>query len=176
MSANLSLRVVDGDAERRAVVELARRIWFEHYPGIISFAQIHYMLERGYRPDIIANEQRDGIEWHTASIDDVSIGFIAFGPWGRETKIHKVYVLERARRTGAGRALMDIAHAAAARNGADALVLSVNKNNLGSVRAYLALGFSFAARVRMPIGHGFVMDDYVMRLPLASGKEGVIKA
>ena len=33
----------------RIVQSLARTIWFDHYPGIISWAQVHYMLERGYR-------------------------------------------------------------------------------------------------------------------------------
>jgi GNAT superfamily N-acetyltransferase len=162
----VTLHEVGSDAERVGVVELARRIWFEHYPAIISWAQIHYMLERGYRPDIIAAEQGSGIQWHTARVDGELAGFVAFGPAGDDLKIHKLYVLRSLRKAGVGRALMKVVERAAIDGGCMGLVLTVNKFNLASIRAYLALGFSFAARVCAPIGYGFVMDDYVMRRPL----------
>jgi hypothetical protein len=40
----------------RLVADLARSIWFEHDPAIISWSQIHYMLEAGYAPRVIAAE------------------------------------------------------------------------------------------------------------------------
>lgn len=162
----LTTRDVTSDAQRDVVVTLARQTWFEHYPGIISFAQIHYMLERGYTREVIAAEQRAGVSWYVAEWTGVPVGFVAFGPAGSDLKVHKVYVLRAAKGKGVGRALMDVARLDARSTERAALVLTVNKNNLDSIRAYLAMGFSFAARVRVDIGHGFVMDDYVMRCPI----------
>ncbi|NJN51654.1 MAG: GNAT family N-acetyltransferase [Gammaproteobacteria bacterium] len=163
----LAIANVETPEQRNSVVELARAIWFEHYPGIISFAQIHYMLERGYRPELIAQEQHHGIEWHLAVVDAAPVGFVSFGRSAQDLKVHKVYVLRRAQGLGVGRALMDIAHAVAREERYSGVVLTVNIGNLSSIRAYLALGYAFAGRVRMPIGHGFVMDDYVMRRALS---------
>ncbi len=161
----LTMREIVNDVQRDSVVALARRIWFEHYPGIISFAQIHYMLERGYTRDVITAEQHAGVSWYVAEWAGVPVGFVAFSPAGTDMKVHKVYVLREAKGKGVGRALMDVARLAARSVGRAGLVLTVNKNNLDSIRAYLAMGFSFTARVRADIGHGFVMDDYVMRCP-----------
>ena len=35
------------------VQQLAHEIWRRHYPGILSVAQIDYMLERGYARDAL---------------------------------------------------------------------------------------------------------------------------
>ncbi len=44
----------------------------------------------------------------------------------------------------------------------DSLYLQVNKYNHGSVAAYLRTGFAIARTVKVDIGNGFFMDDYVM--------------
>jgi len=166
VKAPIEICEVASDTERDAVVVLARQIWFEHYPGIISFAQIHYMLERGYTREAIATDQRAGTSWYVAAQCGVPVGFVAFGRAGAVVKVHKVYVARAAKGQGVGRALMELAHRSAASAGCTALVLTVNKNNLDSIRAYLAMGYSFAARVCASIGHGFFMDDYMMRRPI----------
>lgn len=171
----LTTREIVSDAQRDVVVALARRIWFEHYPGIISFAQIHYMLERSYTRSVIAAEQRAGVSWQVAEWDGAPVGFVAFGPAGADMKVHKVYVLRDAKGKGVGRALMDVAMLAARASGRSGMVLAVNKNNLDSIRAYLAMGYSFAARVCTSIGDGFVMDDYVMWCPIRDCGSGLAR-
>ena len=50
-----------------SVVALARSIWNRHYPGIISQAQIDYMLDQRYTPARLAAELRDpDIDWSLA--------------------------------------------------------------------------------------------------------------
>jgi len=44
-----------------------------------------------------------------------------------------------------------------------AITLTVNKENVGSIKAYERLGFDNIDSVVMDIGNGFVMDDYVLR-------------
>ena len=41
------------EADIGPVCALAREIWVQHYPGIITVRQIEYMLEQRYSPDVI---------------------------------------------------------------------------------------------------------------------------
>lgn len=137
-------------------------IWFEHYPNIISWSQIHYMLERGYASRVIAAELARGVEWRLALDGGRSFGFASWERFGDVVKLHKLYVERAARGRGAGRQLVEVAMRDARRSGAREIVLAVNKRNYVSIRTYLSLSFSFQHAVRDEIGHGFVMDDYVM--------------
>jgi len=71
-------------------------------------------------------------------------------------------VHQLARGKGYGAALIDHVARAARRQGMNTLYLQVNKTNHGSVAAYLRLGFVVAKAVKVDIGNGFFMDDYVM--------------
>ncbi len=51
---------------------------------------------------------------------------------------------------------------AARARGCSRLYLQVNKNNTGSIAAYERNGFAVAKSVKVDIGGGYFMDDYVM--------------
>ena len=147
------------------IAELARRVWRAHYPGIITAAQIEYMLERGYAFDALArfvDGPDAGID--LACVDDVLAGFCAWMLLGasNELKIDKLYVDVDLHRGGIGGALIDAARDHACRTGARALVLNVNKNNERAIAAYRKHGFRVRESVVIDIGGGFVMDDFVM--------------
>ena len=63
---------------------------------------------------------------------------------------------------GTGKELLCRAEAVAEEEGDACIYLTVNKHNLGSVIAYLKMGFQFARTLVTDIGNGFYMDDYVM--------------
>jgi GNAT superfamily N-acetyltransferase len=149
----------------RLVADLARSIWFEHYPAIISWSQIHYMLEAGYAAGVMTAELERGVQWRIARVDGVVRGFAAWEALGDRVKVHKLYVERAARGHGVGRHLVNAAADDARRLGANAIYLAVNKRNDIAIRAYLSLGFAFRRAMRADIGHGFVMDDYEMARP-----------
>jgi len=153
-----------GDIE--TLRELARAIWFEHYPSIISRSQIHYMLERGYAADVVAAEIARGVEWRLASVDGRACGFAAWEAFGDRVKLHKLYVQRSVRVGGVGRALVAATAADAGERGARLVYLAVNKRNRIAIRAYVRMGFAFHRAMRIDIGHGFVMDDYEMARPV----------
>jgi diamine N-acetyltransferase len=158
-----TIEPVADTAQIRTVCGIARAIWFEHYPGIISWAQVHYMLERAYRPDVVASEIAAGVRWDLVQDSGAPVGFCAYRASDAGVSLDKIYLDSAVRRRGLSRLclerIVDFARAAER----SAIVLTVNKRNLGSIAAYLRLGFSFTGSVVKPIGHGFVMDDYVMR-------------
>jgi len=146
------------------VQRLAREIWHQYYPSIISVAQIDYMLDRGYSPEALLRfiEERDAGLALAGAPDDT----IAFAAWYRVdatvTKLDKLYVLPKHQRTGIGRALIEHVGAHAKAAGSSRLTLNVNRGNTLAIRVYERCGFTVRARGDFPIGRGFVMEDFIM--------------
>ena len=153
------------DADIAPVCALAREIWMQHYPGIITVRQIEYMLAQRYSPDAIRMQLQAGDAWwDKLEVRGELCGFASYerGTGARAMKLDKLYVHQLVRGKGYGAALIDHVTKVARRQGMDNLTLQVNKYNHGSVAAYLRVGFAVAKTVKVDIGNGFFMDDYVM--------------
>jgi len=159
------------EGELAAVAELARVIWRRHYPGMISAAQIEYMLERGYsRAALLRFVTEAGAGLALARLDARLAGFAA---WYRaddpdEIKLDKLYVHQDFHRQGVGQRLIDATADAAQAQRRPTIILNVNKNNAQAIRAYARSGFVIREAVIVDIGGGFVMDDYIMAKRLRS--------
>jgi diamine N-acetyltransferase len=153
------------DSEVESLCALAREIWLQHYPGIVTVRQIEYMLAQRYSPDAIRAQLRDGTaSWDKLEVAGELCGFASCerGDDSRKMKLDKLYVHQVYRGRGFGAALVDHVAFAARGEGRDTLYLQVNKYNHGSVEAYKRMGFAIIRSVKVDIGEGFVMDDYVM--------------
>jgi GNAT superfamily N-acetyltransferase len=152
-------------ADIAPLVQLAREIWFAHYPGIISRAQIEYMLDERYAPAALQAElQSTTIWWDLALWEDRPVAFSSYLLTERahEMKLDKLYVHPHWQRHGLGRRLIDRASERARALGCSRLVLAVNKRNEHAIAAYRKHGFVVESAVVKDIGQGFVMDDYIM--------------
>ena len=153
------------DADIAPVCALAREIWMQHYPGIITVKQIEYMLAQRYSPDAIRTQLQAGEAWwDKLEVRGELCGFASYerGAQARTMKLDKLYVHQLARCRGYGAALIDHVATAARRQGMNNLSLQVNKANHGSVAVYRRAGFAVTKAVKADIGNGFFMDDYVM--------------
>lgn len=154
------------EADIETLVALAREIWHAHYSSIISTAQIKYMLDQRYSPEVVRAELRkDGWWWDKLVVDDEMAGFASYfllGQTADRMKLDKVYVHPRYQRRGYGGMMIARASTAASGRGCRWLELAVNKNNRPAIDAYVKRGFRLAAGVVKDIGGGFVMDDYIM--------------
>ena len=168
MNTSVALRHA-GLADLASVAALADVVWRQHYPGILSDAQIDYMLARGYSRDALAAfviEPRRGIA--LAERGGALIGFAAWLPAEAPDalKLDKLYALPRHHGEGVGIALLALVADVARAAGRARLVLNVNRGNDASIRWYERRGFRVSGRGDFPIGSGFVMEDYIMELPL----------
>jgi len=148
-----------------AIAVLAARIWREHYPGIITHAQIDYMLARGYDIGVLRREiEMEDIHYDLCTVGNEIVGFVAYGPGPQpgEMKVHKLYLLGAYHGRGLGRLMLRRAVSHAAENGCHTVVLNVNKFNGKAIAMYERNGFTIREAVVVDIGQGFVMDDYVM--------------
>lgn len=145
-----------------ALGALAETIWRAHYPGIISHAQIDYMLERMYSQDALRH-QRDALDhrFWLATEGPKLVGYASIeNTQPGEYFLHKLYVDTRTQRRGVGRALLTQMEQ---EYRPDTLSLHVNRANIQAINFYIRQGF-FIDRLQVTdIGAGFVMDDFVMR-------------
>ena len=92
-----------------AVSELAGVIWRACYPGIITHAQIDYMLAQMYALDVLRDEIRfQGICYDLLRGDGKPAGFASFGPASEPgvMKLHKLYLLPELHGCGLGSRLL----------------------------------------------------------------------
>jgi len=149
--------------EVEALVVLAHRVWQAHYPGIISPAQIDYMLAQRYKPALIRQTLARGDRWAVARAGTELVGFAHGYDLGEgDYKLDKLYVDPTWQRHGIGRGLLDILIRHAQGRGCGRLVVRVNRHNGNAIAAYRHYGFTIASEIAEEIGAGFVMDDYVM--------------
>jgi GNAT superfamily N-acetyltransferase len=165
-------------ADLPAISELAGVIWRACYPGIITAAQIDYMLARMYALDTMREEIRSqGICYDRLLVGNEPVGFASYGPSEAGTprrsvrtaqravpafKLHKIYLHPDWQGRGLGSLLLQHCEREIRKSGARRLILSVNKRNARAIAAYQRNGFVIAESVVTDIGGGFVMDDYVM--------------
>jgi len=152
-----------------ALAALAGDIWRQHYPGIITSAQIEHMLARMYALATLRDELRRGIEFYRLLVAGRFVGFASLGalPEPGAWKLHKLYLLPAFHGRGLGSRLLAFCETEARRRGAQKLVLAVNKRNAKAITAYERNGFRVAAAVVTDCGGGFVMDDFIMEKALA---------
>ncbi|HEU5070261.1 MAG TPA: GNAT family N-acetyltransferase [Verrucomicrobiae bacterium] len=148
-----------------AIRDLAGVIWRAHYPGIISAAQIDYMLGWMYALETLEAEMQTlGICYEQLLVDGKLTGFAAFGPTREPPtfKLHKLYLHPSAHGRGLGSRLLQHCEHQAWKQGARRFVLAVNKHNTQAIEAYERNGFTVTDAVVTNIGAGFVMDDFIM--------------
>jgi GNAT superfamily N-acetyltransferase len=149
--------------------ELARAIWRQHYASIIGSAQIEYMLRNKYTPMDLEPYVGAPDRWFDVlRVDDKPSGFLrTFRASRDEFKLEEIYVAKGLRGKGYGKLLLDRAESLAREQRCRTMFLYVNRANEGSIGAYLRNGFTVKESKVVDIGHGFVMDDYLMEKSLA---------
>lgn len=163
----LSARIRRIKADELPIVQkLAHAIWLAYYPGIISDAQIRYMLSVWYQPASMSHEMQARDVWYAlVEIEGKgAVGYISFEKMALEPVlfINKLYLLPEVHGHGLGSLTLRWAEDRARDLRCRSVRLRVNKRNAPAIRAYLRAGYKFTEDVCSDIGSGFVMDDYVM--------------
>jgi ribosomal protein S18 acetylase RimI-like enzyme len=155
-------------ADIDAVAVLAQAIWVQHYVPIIGQAQTDYMLARFQSAPAIARQIAGGCEYYLVRHKDTAAGYFALVPKPAEHSalLSKIYIHERRRRSGIGKAIIAFVEQRCLDSGIRELWLMVNRNNTGSIAFYERMGFTITETIAQDIGNGFVLDDYRMMKPL----------
>lgn len=142
--------------------QLCFQVWPQTYAGILSQGQINYMLDMMYSEPSLQKQMAEGADFIIVYDGDIPVGFASFQEIEPTVyKLHKIYVLPSQQGKGTGRFAIDYVLNEIKQKGASALQLQVNRNN-NAKGFYEKLGFNTIEEIKLDIGGGFVMDDYVM--------------
>jgi len=140
--------------------QMAERIWWEHYPSIISEDQIAFMLELIYSDTALMRQmEAEGQEFWLPVKNGQTLGFLGVSRKGAgDYFLHKFYLETRER--GLGTIVFELL--LACYPDLRELRLRVNRRNFKSVNFYFKVGFRIEYCVDTPFGEGYVMDDFQM--------------
>lgn len=144
--------------------DIAAATWPSTYLDIIGQAQIDYMLDKMYNHGELLKQFMEGHIFLIAEEGENQYGFAGYSIVDHEEriyKLHKLYVLPSAHGKGVGKILINEVFNQVKDTGGTALQLNVNKHNKAK-DFYLKGGFTVKESVKLDIGEGYFMDDYVM--------------
>lgn len=151
------------------ISELANRIFPHTYQSILSKGQIDYMMEWMYSiPNLLKQMETEGHTYYIAySGSGKPCGYVSIRAEAEGLyHLEKIYVLPEVQKEGYGKALFLQAqkHVKEQANGKPAAMeLNVNRNN-PALGFYRKMGMACVREGDFPIGNGYYMNDYIMRI------------
>ncbi|MBL7918634.1 MAG: GNAT family N-acetyltransferase [Bacteroidia bacterium] len=148
-----------GDIE--VIEQLARKIWHEYYPSIISIEQIEYMLHKMYSKESLTEQLNDKKDtYYLIMVNNQPNGFISISNKGdNKYFLNKFYILQDVAAKGKGtrafKQLLSIIQP-------EEIKLTVNRQNFKSINFYFKNGFIIDSVADFDIGNGYFMNDFVM--------------
>lgn len=149
--------------------QMAEAVFPETYKNILSGEQIRYMMDMMYSEMALKRQMTvDNNTFHLCE----GRGYVSFRYVGKTEDcsdlfhIEKLYVLPEFQGLGVGRELMETVINAVRKtsNGTARIELNVNRYNNKAVSFYEHMGMRRDRRGDFPIGNGFFMNDYIMRI------------
>lgn len=156
---NLSFRPA-ALADTETIRQLGHKIWHEHYPSIISVAQIDFMLKDRYSPEVIRKGMQKGEQYFLAFADDLPVALADIELKGDYYYLHKFYVDVSSHRSGIGSEFFS--YLLKQIDSSKPIRLQVNRQNYKAVNFYFKKGFIIERVGDFDIGGGYFMNDFVM--------------
>ncbi|RED45964.1 GNAT family N-acetyltransferase [Seonamhaeicola aphaedonensis] len=158
----LTITIVKSIEDFQNIATLANIIWREHYIPIIGLPQVNYMLEKFQSVNAIAEQVTNGFEYFVLQYNKVPVGYICIKKEAKALFLSKFYILREYRGKKIGKAALVFIEEKSKVYDLNKIRLTVNINNINSIKAYESLGFKKVRPVVIDIGNGFVMDDFEM--------------
>ena len=147
----------------KIVEKLAGEIWRQHYIPIIGKAQVDYMLKNFQSEKALSEQITQGFLYFLIKNDNSYIGYLSVIPEKEELFLSKLYIKFSERGKKFGKKAINFIEKLAKEKKLYKITLTVNKNNINSIKVYEKTGFVNTGAIVKNIGNGFVMDDYKMK-------------
>jgi ribosomal protein S18 acetylase RimI-like enzyme len=155
-----------GPADFEPIAALAREIWLAHYISIITKEQIEYMLDGRFTPANLQRYVGASDRWmYVLRLNEMPVGYCscALTDVPGEMKLEQLYLQPALHGRGFGKYMLEHVENKARENACETLILQVNKRNTGAIEVYRRTGFRVRKEIVLDIGHGYVMDDFIMQ-------------
>lgn len=142
---------------------LAHAVWPEAYGSILEEAQLKHMLDLMYSHESLIDQFEKGHVFLIALMNAETVAFASYahGPKAGSYRVHKLYVHPLLQGKGFGRRLLERIISNVKPSGATSILLNVNRHN-PALKFYESLDFRIVGEEDIPIGEGYLMNDYVM--------------
>lgn len=158
---------VKTDEEINQLATLASSIWHEYWTIILSAEQIDYMVEKFQSYNAIKKQlENDRYIYNIMEDNENIIGYFGVSLKEDYLFLSKLYIKKDFRGLGCGKQAFNKIKQLALQYNKKSIQLTVNKNNINTIKAYEKWGFKIINAVVTDIGNGFVMDDYIMEFTL----------
>ena len=149
-----------------AIEELACIIWREHYIPMVGREQVEYMLDKFQSAESMKEQIEEGSFYYILKLEEQYIGYLSFRIQSETLFLSKIYILSQYREKKFGKSAMVFVEQKGKERGCSEVSLTVNKNNINSIKAYEKIGFLNLGSYITDIGSGFIMDDYKLHKQL----------
>lgn len=164
----MEINVCQTEEQIKALAACANDIWNEYFISIISQEQIDYMVEKFQSyPALSKAIKEEGYTYFLAYEKEAIVGFCGIRIDKDRLFLSKLYVRKEMRGKHIASTLLQQAIAFANAHQLQAIYLTCNKFNTNSIQVYEHKGFEIIDAIQTDIGHGFIMDDYIMQLTLS---------
>jgi diamine N-acetyltransferase len=153
--------IAAGVGDVSEIRSLAKKIWNQHYPQIISQQQIDYMLDLMYSQKSL--EDQITLKKHLFFLIEYNQGRIGFISVNKEKEnewsLNKFYIDQDKAGNGVG---TESLNKLKEKINPEKITLTVNRQNFKSINFYFKNGFVIERVADFDIGNGYVMNDFVM--------------
>ena len=153
---------ITNDAQLKVFAGIADEVWHEYFSFLLSKEQIDYMVARFQSYEAVKAQIADGYEYYFVEKNGEIAGYTGFCPKDDKLFLSKLYILKNFRNCGIGRKTLEFLIEKAHEYKLLKIILTVNKHNEPTIKAYEKWGFKNVDSVVTDIGSGYVMDDYIM--------------
>ncbi|MDR2232197.1 MAG: GNAT family N-acetyltransferase [Tannerella sp.] len=153
------------DAE--LILTLALQVFPQTYREILSPEQSAYMMSYMYTPTKTRQAIDEGYVYFILSKDGQDCGYLSIIQENKDLFVlRKIYILPDFQGAGAGTFLFEtgIEYMQQIHPEPFVLELKVHRDNEGAIAFYQKMGMTIDYAGDFPIGNGFIMKDYVMRI------------
>jgi GNAT superfamily N-acetyltransferase len=152
------------------IQQLSKEIWNKVYPTIISQDQIDFMLDMMYNEGSLQQQMGElNHQFIVIYFSGTPIGFASYSVKSSieptVIRLNKLYLQPDYHGRGLGKAMMEFIIKESKLLSGSMIELNVNKYN-PAVSFYKKQGFVIASETVLDIGNGYVMDDFIMTLPI----------
>ena len=147
----------------KELAALAYEIWHEYWVGLLAPEQIDYMVEKFQSEKAITNQiNNEDYEYYFIICEDKNVGYFGISYKKDYLFLSKLYIKKDFRHLGLGTKAFENIKEIAVDASYKKIILTVNKYNTNTIKAYEKWGLKTINSVVSDIGSGFVMDDFIM--------------
>ena len=167
MEKQLTIQPCINDTQKQEVAQLADAIWHEYFPFLLDKEQIDYMVEKFCSFEAMQDlEKHHYYHYFMVYKEDELIGYLALAHEETQLFLSKIYLKDSARGHRYASEMFEYVKEHARKYQYDSIYLTCNKHNTHSLDVYKKWGFKKVDEDVTDIGHGYVMDDYILEYSL----------